>query len=325
MSRPKRWIQHLQWLAEAAIVMPMLCLGGIFPEMLLPPIASCMGTLIYFLFAADRCWCLLNLRIAFGDQLDDRQLQRLARAAFAHQVLLYCETIRLTRRWINQRLIIEGLEHVPAILAAKHGVIAVTGHLGNFEFIPPALSQIGLSNLVVSRPLDNPYFRWVQEGCRRRYGTRFTGKDTPGVRKAMRFLQQGGGVIIAIDLNTIRHPVFVNLFGFPAATPRGAAEMALRSGSEVILITAHRRADGRFGVKLQPPFHLIRTGDEQADIASNMQQFTTALEKELLRWPEQYYWQHPRFRLRPDGSTWTSQTSWASVQDPLQAKQRIGQ
>lgn len=324
MNRPTRWFHQLQWLAEAAVALPLIVLGAILPEILLPSVASLIGSCIYFLFGDARRWSLLNLRIAFAGQRDGRQLQRLARASFAHQVLLYCQTFRLTRRVIKQRLVIGGLENVPTLRSRHRGVIAVIGHLGHFEYLSPALWRIGLPNLVVSRPLDNPYLRWLQNRCRRRIGTRFTGKDVNGIRNAMRHLKQGGGIIIAIDLNTTQHPVFVNLFGIPAATPRGAADMALRIGCDVILLTAHRGQNGRHVVTIHPPFDLIQTGDHEADVAANTRQFTSALASQLLRHPDQYFWQHPRYRFRPDGLIWTSKTSWQKIRDALQAQQRIG-
>lgn len=325
MNRPIRWFHQLLWLAEAAVALPLIVLGAILPEILLPTIASLFGYVIYFLFADARRWSLLNLRIAFAGQRDHHPLQRLARAAFAHQILLYCQTFRLTRRMIDQRLVIEGREHVPALLSRRRGVIAVIGHLGQFEYLSPALWRIGLPNLVVSRPLDNPYLRWLQNRCRQRIGTRFIGKDVNGIRSAMRHLKQGGGIIIAIDLNTMQHPVFVDLFGVPAASPRGAADMALRVGCDCLLLTSHRGSHGRHVVTIHPPFDLVQTGDHEADVAANTQRFTTALGDQVLLHPDQYFWQHPRYRLRPDGTTWTGNTSWQTIRDAIQTQQRIGQ
>ncbi|MCC7351788.1 MAG: lysophospholipid acyltransferase family protein [Phycisphaerales bacterium] len=320
MTIPRRWLRELQWLAEAALAMPLLGLGAILPEILLPAIATSLGNCIYYLFPQVRRWSLLNLQIAHGGRLNARRLQTLAKSSLVHQVLLYCQTVRLTPRMIDQRLVIMGREHLPSLLSRGRGVIAVIGHLGQFEYLSPALWRIGLPNLVISRPLDNPYMRWMQNRCRHRIGTRFIGKDANGIRNAMRHLKQGGGIIIAIDLNTIQNPVFVDLFGVPAATPRGAADMALRIGCDVILLTSHRGAKGRHVVTIHPPFDLIQTGDHEIDVAANTQQFTSALGAAVLRHPDQYFWQHPRFRLRPDGSTWTSKTSWQTIRQASQAQ-----
>ncbi|MCC6423690.1 MAG: lysophospholipid acyltransferase family protein [Phycisphaerales bacterium] len=324
MIQQRRWLRQLRWLAEAAVAMPLLALGAILPEILLPTIAKMLGNCIYYLSPDTRRWCLLNLQIAHAGRLNHARLQSLAKSSLAHQVLLYCQTLRLTPRLIDQRLVIDGMEYVPAILSRGRGVVAVIGHLGHYEYLSPALWRIGLPNLVISRPLDNPFMRWMQERCRRRIGTRFIGKDANGIRNAMRHLKQGGGIIIAIDLNTIQNPVFVDLFGIPAATPRGAADMALRLDCDVILLTSHRGDNGKHVVTIHPPFDLIQTGEHEADVMSNTQQFTSALASQILRHPDQYFWQHPRFRFRPDGSTWTSKTSLQTIRDASQAQQRIG-
>jgi KDO2-lipid IV(A) lauroyltransferase len=46
---------------------------------------------------------------------------------------------------------------------------------------------------------------------------------------------------------------------------------------------------------------LIRTGDAQADIVANTQQFTTIIEDFVRRYPDQWLWVHRRWKTRPSG------------------------
>jgi KDO2-lipid IV(A) lauroyltransferase len=119
----------------------------------------------------------------------------------------------------------------------------------------------------------------------------------------LRRLRAGEFIALAVDLNATRGGVFINAWGIPASTPPGPALIALRDDVPVHLMTVHRRPDGHHLVKFFPAFTLIRTGDHAADVRANLQQFTDAFQAEVLRHPDQYYWQYPRWRTRPGGVT----------------------
>jgi hypothetical protein len=53
---------------------------------------------------------------------------------------------------------------------------------------------------------------------------------------------------------------------------------------------------------------LIETDDREHDIAANTQQYMDAIERYVAAFPEQYLWMLPRWRTRPDGTSWTAHT-----------------
>jgi KDO2-lipid IV(A) lauroyltransferase len=117
-------------------------------------------------------------------------------------------------------------------------------------------------------------------------------------------LREGQGVGLLIDINTIVGAVHVDFLGFQAATPPGAAALALATRCPVILAVSVRQADGQNRLIFHPPFPLIDTGDRKRDIVANTAQYMKAIEPYVLAHPEQYNWLHPRWRFRPDGSVW---------------------
>jgi Kdo2-lipid IVA lauroyltransferase/acyltransferase len=46
---------------------------------------------------------------------------------------------------------------------------------------------------------------------------------------------------------------------------------------------------------------LVRTGDDEADIIANTAAFNKAIEKYVVRYPEQWLWVHRRWKTRPPG------------------------
>jgi KDO2-lipid IV(A) lauroyltransferase len=46
---------------------------------------------------------------------------------------------------------------------------------------------------------------------------------------------------------------------------------------------------------------LIRSGNEEADIAANTALFTKVIEKYVRQYPDQWLWVHRRWKTRPPG------------------------
>jgi KDO2-lipid IV(A) lauroyltransferase len=301
-----RLLREFCWLLEWLLAMPVFVCIRAMSEPAVTRAARRAGQIAYWLLARDRRWCLLNLRLAFGENLDECRRRHLAQAVFAHHALTFCEILRLTPEWLERKVVVEGLEHVRPMLESRRGVIVVSGHLGNFEILSCLATRLGVRNAMLTRPLDNPYFERFLAARRTRYGTRTIAKRGPGIRDAIERLRAGEWIGMAIDQNTVRGGVFVNFLGIPASVPRAAAAIALRENLPVSLWITYRQPDGTHRVVIGPLIELSCTGDKERDVTANTERFLAALEPYILAWPDQYHWQHGCWRTRPDGSMWRS-------------------
>jgi Kdo2-lipid IVA lauroyltransferase/acyltransferase len=94
-----------------------------------------LGTLAGRLDARHRNIVLGNLRASFPER-DEAWVEATARACFAHLGQVALEIPRLVTaspRDILARTRHHGLEHLEAARAKGRGVLALTGHLGNWE------------------------------------------------------------------------------------------------------------------------------------------------------------------------------------------------
>jgi Kdo2-lipid IVA lauroyltransferase/acyltransferase len=58
---------------------------------------------------------------------------------------------------------------------------------------------------------------------------------------------------------------------------------------------------GKYKICFEPAMKLVRTGDDEADIIANTAAFNKAIEKYVVRYPEQWLWVHRRWKTRPPG------------------------
>lgn len=193
-----------------------------------------------------------------------------------------------------------GLEHFREGQSRGRGVMLLTAHLGNWELGALAHGAVESPVHVMVRPIDNPLVDRLVERLRCTHGNRVISKHN-AARKVLQVLSRNGTVGILADQNTVlEEAVFVEFFGMPAASTKGFAQLALRSGAAVIPAVAWWEvASGRHVVEYGPAIELIRSDDASRDIEVNTQRFQRALEERIRLRPGQWLWIHRRWKTKP--------------------------
>jgi KDO2-lipid IV(A) lauroyltransferase len=91
----------------------------------------------------------------------------------------------------------------------------------------------------------------------------------------------------------------VPFFGRLAASPRGPAELALRTGAAVVVGWGHRLPGNRHRITVVRPALPARTGDFERDVAAIMQVVNGLLEEAVRASPADWVWMHRRWKTRP--------------------------
>jgi KDO2-lipid IV(A) lauroyltransferase len=200
---------------------------------------------------------------------------------------------------VQERAKVAGLEAFEAAVAEGAGAIVVTGHFGNWEFGGAFLAARGIPMDVVAQRQRNPLFDRDLSRHRLRLGmTVVERREAP--KRILRSLRAGRVVGIVGDQNVRRGGAFVEFFGRKASTAKGAGVFALRARVPVFLGIV-RRAPGfpqRYDCSLER-VDFTPTGDMEEDVLRLTQAHTKLLEDQVRQAPEQYFWQHRRWKTRP--------------------------
>jgi len=196
---------------------------------------------------------------------------------------------------------VEGWEFVAQSQAGGQGTIGVAAHHGNWELLGAFLASKGIRPVVVVRGMDNRLFEDYVNDNRSRLGMDVV-HDTQGVRAITQGLRSGRYIAILADQGVLGlASSFVPFFGRPAKTPRGFAVFALRFNSNAVFMDMLREPNGRFRVVFEP-IQVERTGDKEKDVDRMVERYSQILEKWVRQYPEQYFWQHRRWRRQPEGT-----------------------
>ncbi len=263
-------------------------------------IGKALGRLFYAFDKSHRKRALDNMELA---GFSKPRARTLAREVFENMGMTLLEVMRTP--WLRRAdfeggyVTCEGREVLDKALARGRGVILVTGHLGNWELMATWYAVMGYKMDVVVRDLDNPLAARLMDWMRTRHGHAMVLKKR-SMRRLLKTLSGGGIAGILLDQNVARvEGVFVDFFGFPAATNKGPAMLAAVSGAAVIP-TFISRENGRHIIRIGPEIELSRGGDKTTDAIENTARFTAAIEEAIRRNPGQWFWVHRRWKTRPE-------------------------
>jgi KDO2-lipid IV(A) lauroyltransferase len=244
-----------------------------------------------------------NLTRVYGAALPAGEIVRLAQAHYAHLARLLGEFLRfawLTRAQRIAMVRVENPQVLQACLDRKQGFLVLTGHFGNWEVATLA----GIGNFpdsagrfhFVRRPLKPA---WLDAMVTRRF--REGGLGVFGKRDALNALldrlDAGDGIVFPFDQHAHgKDGIRVEFFGHAAGTFRSLALIALSTGVPVFPAASWREADGRHVLRFEDALIPVDHEDLDEAIRLTTRTYNAALERLVLRHPEQWYWVHRRWK-----------------------------
>ena len=245
-----------------------------------------------------------QIAAAFPD-IDRAEVERIARASYRHLGRNAIEATIASDKKPKEILAlveeVDGWEHIERAMTAGKGAIGVAAHHGNWELLGGFLAARGLGPEVVVRGMENGLFENYLNENRGKLGIRVI-SDKDAVRQLTRSLREGHFVCLLADQGVLGlASSFVPFFGRPAKTPRGFAVFALRFEVPVCFMDMVRLPNGKFRAVFEP-IEIERTGDKERDIDAMVARYSEVLEKWVRQYPEQYFWQHRRWRRQPEGT-----------------------
>jgi len=261
-----------------------------------------VGDAAYLLDERHRRIAMRNLALAFPEK-GEKARKKIARAAFRQLGTMLAEfpfILRFNRRNIGKFVWIEGVEHYHKAREKGRGILFLTAHFGNWEWMAASFPLLtGHPIAVVFRPIDSPFIGRVVERLRTRTGNQGI-PNRKAMSRILRLLKKGEAVGILLDQNVAwQEGVFVKFFGEWACTNEGLALLALKTGAAVVPGFSIRQPDGRYKVILEPEINLTRTGNKEHDIQVNTEIFTGVIERYVRQYPEHWLWLHQRWKTRP--------------------------
>jgi len=269
------------------------------PLEVLLAIGRALGRFAFVVIPIRRAVTLHNLAMCFPG-MDEAARRRLARQCYESLGMGLFEAIfsyYSKQERFNGRYTLEGWSHVEAARAAGQGVLLLSVHAHTME-IGGCIALWHAPLGAFYRNPKNPVFARLRRSQHTgRLAHMFSQDDMKG---AVRALRDGALLWYAPDQGRrFKHTVIAPFFGVPAVSNAATRSIAQLGRATVIpWTTVRERRDGRwhYRVIVLPPLPELPDDPVAEATAIN------GVVEDLVRLaPEQYLWQHKRFKHRGEG------------------------
>lgn len=189
-----------------------------------------------------------------------------------------------------------GLEHLQRAMADGSGVLLLTGHFTTLELGARYLLVAGQPFHAMYRPIKNPLIDFLMHRWRSAIAT-LPALPRDELRPLVRALREGRRVWYGPDQTLDRREgVFVPFFGVPVLMVTATSRLAQLGRARVVPYFP-QRIGTRYRITILPALEPFPGGDDARDAARVIR----AIEDGVRLAPEQYFWVHRRFKVRPPG------------------------
>ena len=264
-----------------------------------------LGALAYIFALKYRRIVQANLQYAFPEW-DEGRVKQCALNVFQNYAMTFLEAVQMFFCRTPQE--ISGMVDFSNVTEdkiqeelAKHSVINISAHIGNWE----AALQSGTANWhlptsVIIQKIHNHKVNAFFEWFRSRFGVEIIYKRD-AVKAMQRILKNHRFLIMLVDQSKRKNAVPITFFGKPAYATPSVAMLALRYKVPVYVVYCVRNPKGRLQFFYTDPIEMPRTSDLKADVAVYTQKMQDALEEVVQAYPEQWFWFHKRWRYANPG------------------------
>lgn len=256
-----------------------------------------LGVLAWLLVRGERRKALANIAIAFPDW-SAAERRRTIRRMFRHLGVTLFEMLWLPNLDERTRAATTTIENAePALEAVRQGkgIIGITGHCGNWEWLAACAATL-IPLTVIQRERRERGLGDLVASLRATAGIHTIDRGSgDSAREMIRAIRGQRMLAFLLDQNIRAESVKVPFFGRPALTPIGPAKLAIRAETPIVCIFITRDEQGRQHIRYNDPI-CPRRGDDPVAVTAEI---TRQIEAHIRTAPDQWVWMHDRWRERP--------------------------
>jgi KDO2-lipid IV(A) lauroyltransferase len=291
-------LRTLKSLVEYALFLPVNLLARGLSYRSAGKLGSALGGFVWRCTGYRRKVSLDNLTHAFPrkTQADLRAIAGGAYRGYGRALMEMLWSGGAGEEELRRTMTLENPRVPLAALARGKGLILLSGHFGAWEFIVSSMSLLlGRPVVAIAQPQRNSYIDAVITANRNRFGSG-TVTMHESVREVMNLLRSGKIVGMLGDQSGSKESLFIEFFGRPAATHRGAASFSLKYDAPIVMFFFIRQPDGTYRTVYEEVDREGLTGTSEEKIVELTRRHTAVLERYIREYPDHWLWMHKRWK-----------------------------
>ena len=266
-------------------------------------LSNFLGGLAYYVVGDARNKARKHLTMCFPEKSQE-EITKIIKTIFKYEAKNFFELLnfpKMSSEFFDSIAIMEQEQKdlFNKLLERKKGILALSGHIGNWEMLAAGVAKHYPLNVIARKIYIEELNNMLVHYRNIKQVKVILRSELSSARKMLKALRNNEIIAMLIDQDTSVQSVFVDFFGRPASTPLGLASIALKVGSPVVLAVDKRLPNGKhkfvISDEIVPP---ESTGDFDTDVKNFTAKLTKKLEDFIRENPEQWVWFHERWKRK---------------------------
>ena len=253
-----------------------------------------LGAIFYYLIPVRKKIAQKNISLAFPN-LTESETKILIKNCYKHFGLVLVDFLRMPAlNKKNIKKVFSFDDDSIELLKTHNGAIIMTGHIGNWEMFIPGFGLNDFQMSIVTQTQKNKsgerFFNWI----RNKENTQLIPKKSS--KEIMKqVLIENKFLGLASDQNAGKYGMQVPFFNSNVSIPKGAGYFYIKTKKPIFIGFCILKSNLTYELKLIKINETI-INDNKNDLIYNVNQyFSNLLEKEIIKYPEQYFWFHKKW------------------------------
>ena len=257
-----------------------------------------IAALFYYIIPIRKKTVLENLHNAFPDY-SEKRLKSIAFGSYKSFAIALNEILympAMSKEDIKMQVDCGNVELIREKYEENNGVILLSAHFGNWEFMATSLAaQLNIPISVVIKPQRNPYVtNWMNKAR-----TKWNNEIVPlgiSIRQTYQTLKDKKVVAMVADQRGPEESIKINFFGRELTVLTGPAVLALKTGAPVLYGISVRQDDYSYKSVMTEISKENLPESNEEKIKELSQRHMSYLEGYIRKYPEQWLWMHKRWK-----------------------------
>ena len=257
-----------------------------------------IAALFYYVIPIRKKTVLENLHNAFPDY-NEKKIKSIAFGSYKSFAIALAEILyipAMSREDIEKQVDCNNLELIREKYEENNGVILLSAHFGNWEFMATSLAaQLNIPISVVIKPQRNSYVtNWMNKAR-----TKWNNEIVPlgiSIRQTYQTLKDKKVVAMVADQRGPEESMKINFFGRDLTVLTGPAVLALKTGAPVLYGISVRQDDYSYKSVMAEISKENLPESNEEKIKELSQRHMSYLEGFIRKYPEQWLWMHKRWK-----------------------------
>ncbi|MGK0256267.1 MAG: KDO2-lipid IV(A) lauroyltransferase [Arcobacteraceae bacterium] len=268
----------------------------LLPKSLVKFFLDTLAYLIYLFNIEHKRYTKANLDFVYKDTISKDRKTEIMKNSYknlVYNIYEFVENQTLDLQGLESKITVENEQYILDALKNKRKIILVTAHYGNWEYGNSFIPLKYAPTTMVGRPMNNKYLNKELDTTRTKNNTQMlTKKDAS--RGLVKALKDNRILGLVIDQHN-GSGIDVEFLGHKVKQADSTSRLALKFDALIIPLFFTMESFGKYTAKFYEPID-PRNFQSEDNILTLTQAQANIMEKHILSKPDQWFWQHKRFK-----------------------------